>query len=164
MRKTVQTLAMLLSFAVSLNANELTKEQKEKLNSPIVKVKTNEYVIEEYNYINFIEKVKFGKFESDKIIIKILSTMNKNIINKENFIAYSASISDQMINSIFLTPEYANKIKSSGMPIKKPEKANLHIKLNFTQKGIEASLGSEHMVYMANFVSYSQIFDYEIKK
>ncbi len=51
---------IILILALNLWANNLTTQQQNKLNTPIVKIKNNILTIEEYNSLNFDKKIFFG--------------------------------------------------------------------------------------------------------
>lgn len=161
MKKLINTIAVIF-LALNLSADELTKEQLNKLNSPMVKEQDNKFFIENYNFINFKDKVSFGGKAIDKIIIKTKSTMKKNILNKEIFTALSSSASDQIINTIFLSPLYINKIKSHGLLLVKPTLFDLNIELTFIEKGFHITI-DDGVQKQTNFIFYNQIFYNEIQ-
>lgn len=161
MKKLISTIAMIF-LALNLSANELTKEQLKKLNSPTVKEEDNKLVIEDYNFMNFKEKVQFAGKDTNKIIIKTKSTMKKDIINKEMFVGLSFSIIDQIINAIFLTPEYMSKIESHGLLIDKPSSFDLNIELVVIEKGFHISVDNG-LQKQTHFIYFSQIFNNKIQ-
>ena len=110
--KTKLKLLMILTLALNLQANSLTKQQQNKLNNPIIKVQNDTFIIEEYNSINFDKKIFFDGQSLDKVIVKTYTTMKKDTINKEQFIAISSTMSDQIMQSIFMNPQYFESIKS----------------------------------------------------
>lgn len=135
--KTKLKLLMILILSLNLQANSLTKEQQIKLNNPIVKVQNNTLTIKEYNSINFTKKIFFDGKNLDKVIVKTEAAMQKNTINKEQFIAISSSVSDGIMQSIFMNPQYFNDIQSIDLLTSKPTKANLTIKINFKKDGLD---------------------------
>ena len=97
---------IILILALNLWANNLTTQQQNKLNTPIVKIKNNILTIEEYNSLNFDKKIFFDGQNLDKVVIKTKATMEQGVINKEQFIAISSTLSDQIMQSIFISPQY----------------------------------------------------------
>ncbi|WP_418187104.1 hypothetical protein [Aliarcobacter lanthieri] len=161
MKKLISTIAVIF-LALNLSANELTKEQLNKLNSPMVKEKDDNLVIEDYNYINFKEKIQFGGKDTDKIIIKTKAIMKKNTVNKDIFVSLSSSIIDQTVNSIFLTPQYMNKMESVGLLIDKPSSFDLSIELNVIEKGFHISV-NDGLQKQTHFIYFSQLFDFKVQ-
>jgi hypothetical protein len=152
----MKNIITMIFLVLNLSANELTKEQLNKLNTPMVKEENNKLFIENYNFINFKDKVSFGGKVNDKIIIKTKSIMKKSILNKEIFTALSSSASDQIINSIFLSPLYINKIKSHGLLLAKPTSFNLNIELIFIEKGFHITI-DDGVQKETNFIFYNNI-------
>jgi hypothetical protein len=150
MKKLISTIAVMF-LALNLSANELTKEQLNKLNSPMVKEEDNNLVIEDYNFINFKEKVKFTGKDTDKIVIKTKAIMKKD-----------TSMIDQTVNSIFLTPQYMSKIQSVGLLIDKPSSFDLDIEVNVIEKGFHISV-NDGLQKQTHFIYFSQLFDFKIQ-
>ncbi|MCG3692250.1 hypothetical protein [Aliarcobacter butzleri] len=161
MKKLISTIAVMF-LALNLSANELTKEQLNKLNSPMVKEENNNLVIEDYNFINFKEKVKFTGKDTDKIIIKTKAIMKKDTVNKDIFVSLSSSMIDQTVNSIFLTPQYMSKIQSVGLLIDKPSSFDLDIEVNVIEKGFHISV-NDGLQKQTHFIYFSQLFDFKVQ-
>ncbi len=149
---------VLLIFCSFLQASELTKPQLEKLNSSVVIEHNNTFIIEEYSKILFTKPVLFSQQDVSEVIIRTLATMKKNTIHKEQFIAISSAISNQLIQSVFFTPQYFQSIKGSEQLAVKPlQIPNLQIELLFRNDGIDTKLYSKSN-RIERFVSYSEIF------
>lgn len=161
MKKLISTIAVMF-LALNLSANELTKEQLNKLNSPMVKEENNNLVIEDYNFINFKEKVKFTGKDTDKIIIKTKAIMKKDTVDKDIFVSLSSSMIDQTVNSIFLTPQYMSKIQSVGLLIDKPSSFDLDIEVNVIEKGFHISV-NDGLQKQTHFIYFSQLFDFKVQ-
>lgn len=152
----------MVMISLSLQANSLTKLQLEKLKNPIVKAEDGVLKIEEYNSINFSKKIFFDGKNTGKVIVKTESFMKKNTINKEQFIAISSSISDSIMQSIFMNPQYFNDMKSIELLTTKPISSNLTIKLEFTKKGLNTTVSSSNNK-QNRFVPYTEIFKQRLK-
>jgi hypothetical protein len=160
--KIIVKLILMIFVSLNLSANSLTKQQIDKLNNSVVKVQNNTFIIEEYNRINFSKNISFEGKNTDKIIIKTEASMKRDIINKEQFIAISSSISDSIMQSIFMNPQYFNDMKSIELLTTKPNKTNLTIKLEFTKKGLNTTVSSSNNK-QNRFVSYPEIFTQRLK-
>ena len=149
---------LFLTFVLFVSqANALTKEQYNKLNTPIVKVVGDEYHIEEYNAINFTKDVLFDGQSTKRVIVKTKATMKKDAINKEQFIAIGSTVSDQIIQAIFMSPQYFPNIKSIELLTEKPDKINLTIKMVFKKDGIDTIIKNDKREDK-RFVPYDQMF------
>ncbi len=155
---------ILLFFLIfNLQANTLTKKQLNKLTSSVTTIENHTFKIEEYNFITFSKKVFFAGEDYNKITIKTLSTMKEGTLHKELFIALSASLFDQLINMIFLTDNYLDKIKATGILIDKPLFTNLEIQLNFVNNGISTTIKTKESINK-KFIPYSALFNFEINQ
>jgi len=150
------------NLSANLSVEELSKEQLNKLNSAMIQKQGDNLVIEEYNFINFKDKVLFSGKYTNKIIIKTKSTMKKGIINNDMFLAFSSSIIDQSIYAIFSNPLYMNKIESTGLFIDKPSSFDLNIELVFNEKGFHILI-DDGLQKRTDFMHYSQIFNNKIQ-
>jgi hypothetical protein len=148
---------ILIALLVNLQAN-ITKEQQQKLNRAVVTEKNDILVIEEYNKVIFTEPVLFAKKEVSEIYIKTYATMKKGTIHKEQFIAISSAISDQMIQSVLFSPQYFEKMKSSEMLVSKPmQTADLNVEIEVTKEGLKTKLYSKDQT-MEHFVPFDEMF------
>jgi len=153
---------MILNLSANLSVEELSKEQLDKLNSAMIQKQGDNLVIEEYNFINFKDKVLFSGKYTNKIIIRTKSTMKKGIINNDMFIAFSSSIIDQSIYAIFSNPLYMNKIEATGLFIDKPSSFDLKIELSFNEKGFHILI-DDGLQKRTDFLYYSQIFNNKLQ-
>jgi hypothetical protein len=153
---------MIVVLSLTLLANSLTKQQQTKLNSSIVKVSNNIFTIEEYNSINFIKKIFFDGQNLDKVIVKTYATMQKGIINKEQFIAISSTLSDQIMQSIFMNPQYFESMQSIDLLVNKPKNINLTIKIDFKKDGLD-TIVTNGKREQKRFVSYDELFHQRLK-
>jgi len=160
--KTKLKLLMILTLALNLQANSLTKQQQNKLNNPIIKVQNDTFIIEEYNSINFDKKIFFDGQSLDKVIVKTYTTMKKDTINKEQFIAISSTMSDQIMQSIFMNPQYFESIKSIDLLTIKPTKVNLIIKIDFTKEGLN-TIVTNGQREQKRFIPYGEMFHQRLK-
>ncbi len=155
--KKISKILLLVVIILSTHANALTKAEHEKLNSPVVKEKGDEYHIEEYNAINFTKNVLFDGQSLKRVIVKTEASMKKGVIHKEQFLAISSSASDQIMQAVFMNPEYFPNIKSIELLIKKPQKVNLAIQMVFKKEGIE-SVVKNSTREEKKFVPYDDMF------
>jgi len=155
--KITTKLILMILISLNLQANSLTKQQSEKLNNPVVKVQNDTFIIEEYNSINFVKKIFFDGKDTDKIVVKTYATMKKELIHKEQFIAISSTLSDQIIQSIFMNPQYLNDMQSIQLLIDKPNNVNLTIKLEFEKSGLN-TIVTNGQREQKRFLPYSDIF------
>jgi len=149
----------ILMILVSLNlyGQNLTKQQLDKLNSSVVKTIGSSSIIEEFNQINFNQKIFFDGKNIDTIFVKTYTILNSNIIHKEQFIALSSSLSSSIIQSIFMNPQYFNTMKSMEVLTTKPKTVNLTINIDFKNDGINTSIqSSQHK--QNDFIPYSELF------
>jgi len=100
-----------LIMLTTLNAESLTEAQKTKLNTPIVKEQNKTLMIEEYNRVTFTEPILFEQQKVTELIIKTYATMPIETIHKEQFVAMSSSLSDQMTQSVLFTPQFDSLFK-----------------------------------------------------
>jgi hypothetical protein len=152
----------MILISLNLQANSLTKQQLNKLNNPIIKVQNDTLIIEEYNSINFSKKIFFDGENLDKVIVKTYATMQKGIINKEQFIAISSTLSDQIMQSIFMNPQYFESMQSIDLLVNKPKNINLTIKINFKKDGLNTTITNDKREEK-RFVSYDELFHQRLK-
>ncbi|MCT7609529.1 hypothetical protein N5U14_01555 [Aliarcobacter butzleri] len=150
-------LILMIFISLNLQAEVLTKEQLNKLNSQVVNTSNNIYFIEEYNRVNFIEKIVFDGKNLDNIVIKTKAMMQKDVINKEQFIAISSSLSSSIVQSIFMVPQYFTKMKSIELLSLNDQNISLNINLEFTKDGINTIVSSSQNE-QRRFLPYSEIF------
>ncbi|MEV9615151.1 hypothetical protein [Aliarcobacter butzleri] len=150
-------LILMIFISLNLQAEVLTKEQLNKLNSQVVNISNNIYFIEEYNRVNFIEKIVFDGRNLDNIVIKTKAMMQKDVINKEQFIAISSSLSSSIVQSIFMVPQYFTKMKSIELLSLNDQNISLNINLEFTKDGINTIVSSSQNE-QRRFLPYSEIF------
>jgi|GEM_PF-1491957 len=160
MKNIIKVVILIFLIGLNLSAEELNKEQLNKLNSAMIHEQGDNLVIEEYNFINFKDKILFSGKDTNKIIIKTKAIMKKGTINNEIFLAFSSSVIDQGINAIFLSPQYMDKIKSIGLLIDKPSLFDLYIELSFNEKGFYILI-DDGLQKRTDFIYYSQIFNNE---
>ncbi len=160
--KKILKILIFLTFALNLQANNLTKLQSKKLTSPLVKNESGMFVIKEYNQINFDKSIFFDGQNLKKIIIKTKATMKKGTIHKEHFIAISSTLSDQIMQSIFMNPLYFPHIKSIDLLTKTPSKVNLTIKINFKKDGLDTVV-TNGKSEQKRFISYDEMFHQRLK-
>ena len=156
MKITIKLVLMIL-LSLNLYGQSLTKQQLSKLNNSVVKVKNDTLIIEEYNSINFSKKIFFDGKNLDKVIVKNYMTMKKGFIHKEQFIAISSSVSDSIIQSIFMNPQYFNEMQSVELLINKPMQVNLTIKIEFLKDGLNTII-TNGLREEKRFVPYTEIF------
>jgi len=133
-----------------------------KLNNSVVKVENGVLKIEEYNSINFSKKIFFDGESLNKVIVKTKATMKKGLINKEQFIDISSTLSDQIMQSIFMNPQYFNDMQSIDLLVNKPIKSNLIIKIEFEKNGLNTIITNRKRE-QKKFVSYSEMFHQRLK-
>jgi len=161
MKNIIKVVGLVFLIIFNLSAQELkelSKEQLNKLNSAMIHTQGDNLVIEEYNFINFKDKILFSGKNTNKIIIKTKAIMKKGTINNEMFLAFSSSVIDQGINAIFLSPQHINKIKSTGLLINKPSSFDLSIELSFNEKGFHILI-DDGLQKRTDFIYYSQVFN-----
>ncbi len=159
--KIISTIAMIL-ISLNLQANSLTNQQLEKLNNPVVKVKNSTFYIKEYNSINFTKEILFDERSLDKVIIKTEAMMQKDIIHKEQFLAISSTFSEQIMQSIFMNPQYLNEIKSIELLVNKPMKSDLIIKMEFVKDGLN-TIVTNGQREQKRFVPYGEMFHQRLR-
>jgi hypothetical protein len=153
---------MIVALSLTVQANSLTKQQRTKLSSSIIKVSNNIFIIEEYNSINFTKKIFFDGQSLDKIIVKTKAIMQKNIINKEQFVAISSTLADQIMQSIFMNQQYLESMQSIDLLVNKPKNVNLTIKINFKKDGLDTTV-TNGKLEQKRFVSYDELFHQRLK-
>jgi hypothetical protein len=153
---------LIIALSLTLQANSLTKQQHTKLSSSIVKVSNNIFTIEEYNSINFTKKIFFDGQSIDKVIVKTKATMQKDIIHKEQFIAISSTLSEQIMQSIFMNPQYFETIQSIDLLVNNPKNINLTININFKKDGLDTTV-TNGKLEQKRFISYDQLFHQRLK-
>jgi hypothetical protein len=152
-----------LIMLTTLNAESLTEAQKTKLNTPIVKEQNKTLMIEEYNRVTFTEPILFEQQKVTELIIKTYATMPIETIHKEQFVAMSSSLSDQMTQSVLFTPQFAPYLKSSELLVSKPTKSeDLTIELIFNVDGINGKIYSKTK-NVTNCISYEDMFQMNLK-
>ncbi len=162
MKNIVLNLLIILTLSLNIQANTLTKAQQEKLNSPIVKIQNGIYFIEEYNRINFDKNIFFDGQSLNKVTIKTYATMKKDTIHKEQFIAISSTLSDQIIQNIFMNPQYFPNIKSIDMLTNKPNTTNLTIKIEFKKDEL-ITIITNGKREEKRVISYDEMFHQRLK-
>jgi len=161
--KTIISIMLIVIFASTLQAKGLTKKQEEKLNSPVIKILPNDIlVIEEYNSINLKKKISFGNEKVNKIIIKSYAKMKKGTINKEVFNSISSSVSDQIIERVFMNQQHIRSIKSVDLLTYKPKNINFIIEMDFNKNGINITMGDK-VRKEKQFIPYATLFHSEMK-
>lgn len=152
-----------LIMLTTLNAESLTEAKKIKLNTPIVKEQNKTLMIEEYNRVTFTKPILFEQQKVTELIIKTYANMPIKTINKEQFIAMSSSLSDQMTQSVLFTPQFAPYLKSSELLVSKPTKGeDLTLELIFNADGINGKIYSKTK-NITNFISYTDMFKMKLK-
>ena len=158
-----KTLLVTLLMLTTLNAGELTSAQKDKLNSPRIKIQDNNLIIEEYNVFNFNEPISFEQSKTNKLIIKTYARMSKNTINKEQFLAFTSTLSSEMIASVIFDSKFSSHLRNSEFLTSKPkESINLTIELLFTSDGIDGKIYTNNN-NITNFIPYSDMFSIKLK-
>jgi hypothetical protein len=156
MKNQIKLILMIL-LSLNLYGQNLTKQQLDKLHSPVVKTLGSSFIIEEFNQINFNQKVFFDGQNTNTIFVKTYATLNSDRIHKEQFIALSSSLSDSIMQSIFMNPQYFNYMSSMELLTSKPKNVNLTIELRFTKDGINTSIQStQHK--QNKFIPYTELF------
>ncbi len=151
------SILIMIALLVNLQAS-ITKEQQQKLNTAVVTEKNDTLTIEEYNKVTFTEPVLFAKKEVSEIYIKTYATMQKGTIHKEQFIAISSSVSDQMMQSVLFSPQYFEKMKNMELLTSKPiQKVDLNIEIKVTKEGLKTKLYSKDQT-MKHFVPFDEMF------
>jgi hypothetical protein len=90
MKNQIKLILMIL-LSLNLYGQNLTKQQLDKLHSPVVKTLGSSFIIEEFNQINFNQKVFFDGQNTNTIFVKTYAALNSDMIHKEQFIALSSS-------------------------------------------------------------------------
>lgn len=150
-------LILMIFISLNLSANSLTKQQLDKLNNPVIKVQGDTFIIEEYNSINFSKKIFFDGQSLNKVIVKTQAFMKKDFIHKEQFLAISSTLSDQIMQSIFMNPQYFNDMRSVELLLDKPKSVNLTLKISFEKDGLN-TIVTNGQREQKRFVPYSDIF------
>lgn len=150
-------LVFLISFVYSTDLNDI---QKTKLKSNVVFEKDGSYQIQEYNKVNFGKKVLFDGKSIDTIYVATIAKLakaNENI-SKENFIAISSTISDQMIQSVFFNPQYLEHLVSVELLTSKPNQPiNLEVVIDFVDNGLKTAIVSSKNKQEV-FIPYGELF------
>lgn len=123
----------------------------------MIQIENNTFIIQEYNNINFTKKIFFNGENLDQIVVETKAIMKKGIIHKEQFIAISSTISDQIIQSIFMNPQYYNDIKSIELLTSKPLKVNLTLYLEFKKNGLNTTVINGQREEK-QFMPYNELF------
>ena len=159
----IKILLVTLLMLTTLNAGELTSGQKDKLNSPRIKIQDTNLVIEEFSVFNFNEPISLDQLKTNKLIIKTYARMSKNTINKEQFLVFSSTLASEMIASILSDPKFSPYLRSSEFLTAKPkESVNLTIELLFTSDGIDSKIYTKNN-NITNFIPYSDMFSIKLK-
>lgn len=160
MTKPILTALIMLT---TLNAQSLTEAQQTKLDTPVVKEQNSSLIIEEYNRVTFTEPILFEQQKVSELIIKTYAMMPKETIHKEQFIAISSSLSDQMAQSVLFSPQFAPYLKSSELLVNKPKKSeDLTIELIFDTKVINSKIYSKNK-NVVNVIPYTDMFHMKLK-
>jgi hypothetical protein len=149
-------------LAVNIWGNNLTQEELQKLHTPIVQVQGDNFNIEEYNAINFTDKIFFDGKSLNRVVVQTKATMKKGVINKEQFIAISASLSDQIMQSIFMSPQYIQSLKSVDWMTQKPKTVNLMIQINFMENGLDVVITNSKRTEK-RMISYKELFHQRLR-
>jgi len=155
-------LIVTLLLAVNIWGNNLTQEELQKLHTPIVQVQGDNFNIEEYNAINFTDKIFFDGKSLNRVVVQTKATMKKGVINKEQFIAISASLSDQIMQSIFMSPQYIQSLKSVDWMTQKPKTVNLMIQINFMENGLDVVITNSKRTEK-RMISYKELFHQRLR-
>lgn len=162
MKKKLLKFLIFVFMLSNLEGNSLKEEQSIKLNSPVVNLIDHSFNIKEFNQINFFDDIEFNRVKLKKLIIKTEATMKKDTIHKEQFIAITSTLSDQIIQSIFINPQYVNDMESIELLTYKPDSVNLTISMDFTKEGIN-TLISDGKMKQKRFIRYSDMFKYKVR-
>ena len=161
--KTVITIVSIVAFALTLQAESLTKAQEQKLHSPVIKTLPNNIlVIEEYNSINLKKPISFAKEKVNKIIVKSYAKMKKDTINREVFNSISSSVADQIMGRVFMNQQHMKSIKSVDLLTYKPKNVNFTIEMDFNKDGINVTLGDK-LKKDKHFIPYATLFHSEMR-
>jgi len=171
--KKILTVSLIVVFCITIHAKELKKDelqdkgmtpmQKLKLKSPMTKETKMGYIVEAYNGINFNKAVFFDAKPVDKIYLKTSCSIDhqtiKDVISKENFIATCASLSDQVTQSIFMSPQYMSSLLSSEWLIQVPQKIDIMISLMYTKEGININVKTGLAQETNKTIVYEKLFN-----
>ncbi len=158
----MKKIILFLIVALSLEA-DLTTAQFKKLQSPLTKIKGEFIEISEYNKIKFDKKVIFDNHSVDQVIIKTYATMKQGIISKDNFVSISSSMSDQILQSIFMNPQFRSNISSIDLLVETPQKIDLTIKMEFNQNGINTII-TNGVRKEKKLTPYDELFHFQLKR
>ena len=148
---------------ITLHAGELTSAQKDKLNSPRITIQDTNLIIEEYRVFNFNEPISLEQLKTNRLIIKTYARMSKNTINKEQFLAFTSTLSSEMIASVIFDSKFSSHLLNSEFLTSKPkESINLTIELLFTLDGIDGKIYTNNN-NITNFIPYSDMFSIKLK-
>jgi len=162
MRKMIRIWELIIFLVLSSQASNLTPDQFLKLKNPVAKDLGKISLVEEYNRIIFDNTILFDGKKIQSMVIKTEARMPKGLINKEQFIAISSTLSDQIIKSIFMAPQYFLHLKSIELLTQKPNKADLIININFRKDGLNILVTGSHSE-QRRFISYHEIFFQRLK-
>jgi hypothetical protein len=152
-------LLMTLMLGASLLHAELSSAQIQKLNSPLVAERNGTLVIEEYYQINLRSnmQVPFDDKKHTVLIQKSTARMQKGTINKEQFIAIYASVSDRITEEMFLPLLKFGAIGSVEYLTTKPKSYDVETEVIITSKGIETVMRSAKG-QQKRFVPFEKLF------
>ena len=157
------TFLLTVILIVNLYSNSLSQKELQKLKSPIVTLQNNKFIIREYNSLTFDKNVLFGSKNTKKIFVETIAIMSKdNFVHKEQFIAISSSLSDQIMQSIFMNPLYFTNLKSVDLLTDKPKEIDLTIKIIVQENGIK-TIAKSAKREEKNFISFKELFHQKIK-
>ncbi|KIM09630.1 MAG: hypothetical protein KU38_08800 [Sulfurovum sp. FS08-3] len=158
-----KSILVALMMLTTLNSENLTQVQIGKINTPVVKMQNNSLIIEEYNKVSFTEAILFEGQKVTEIIIKTYAKMPINTIHKEQFIAISSTMSDQMGQSVLFSPQFATYLKSTELLTEKPNKnEDITLELIFDKKGIKGRVYSKTK-NITHVIPYSKMFNIKLK-
>ncbi len=162
MRKMAHIWGLIIFLVLIAHASNLTPDQLLKLKNPIVKDLGKISLIEEYNRIIFDNTIIFDGKNIQSIVIKTDARMPKGLINKEQFIAISSTLSDQIIKSLFMAPQYFLYLKSIELLTPQPNKVDLTINIYFQIDGLHVLVTGMHSE-QRRFIPYNEIFFQRLK-
>jgi hypothetical protein len=153
---------LFLMATVSLQA-ALTTPQLKKLQNSLTNTKGDFIEISKYNSINFDKKVIFDNHNLEHVIVKSYAIMKQGIISKENFVSISSSMSDQILQSIFMNSQFRSSISSIDLLVNTPDKVDLTIQMEFKKSGIETII-TNGVIEEKKFTPYDEMFHFQKKR
>jgi hypothetical protein len=89
--------------------------------------------------------------------------MEKGTIHKEMFLAIASSLSDQLMQSMFMNSVYMGHLKQIDNFIDRPMRTpDLTIELEFQQEGVVAKIYSEN-ISKEQFLNYAAMFTTRVR-